>query len=231
MEVTPPQPPDAGAGPSIVPFGEDALLAVFGASIDVELNRRVHALASLVREERAGGAGWGPPVPGYGSLLVPYDPGRSSLDRARRELRTLCRRLPDASPAEERGEEIEVRVRYGGTDGPDLDEVAGLLGLRPADVVELHCSVAYRVFLLGFSPGFAYLGELPAALRVPRRASPRTRVAAGSVGIAGAQTGIYPRETPGGWQLIGRTDAVLWDVRRDPPALLTPGDRVRFRPA
>lgn len=224
--------PDAAAQPSIVPFGDAALLVVFGEHIDVELNRRVHALAALVRHERSMGAGWGLPIPGYSSLLVPYDPDRHSLEEARRALTTLGSealqsRVEDADAAVT----IEIPTRYGGADGPDLEAVASRVDLRPAQVIELHCSVTYRVFFLGFSPGFAYLGVLPPALQVPRRATPRTRVPAGSVGIAGAQTGVYPRDTPGGWQLIGRTEASLWDVRRDPPALMAPGVRVRFRPA
>ncbi len=221
----------AAAQPSIVPFGDAALLVVFGESIDVELNRRAHALAALVRRDRSMGAGWGLPVPGYSSLLVPYDPDRHSLEDARRALATLWSEAPRARLEDaDAAATIEIPTRYGGADGPDLETVASQIHLRPAEVVELHCSVTYRVFFLGFSPGFAYLGVVPPALQVPRRATPRTRVPAGSVGIAGAQTGIYPRETPGGWQLIGRTDESLWDVRREPPALLAPGVRVRFRP-
>ena len=121
-------------------------------------------------------------------------------------------------------------MRYGGADGPDLDAVADRLGLAPAHVVELHASVEYRVFVLGFAPGFAYLGRLPAELLVPRRDQPRPRVPPGSVAIAGWQTAIYPASTPGGWHLIGRTDAVVWDARRSDPALLVAGDRVRFEP-
>jgi KipI family sensor histidine kinase inhibitor len=125
---------------------------------------------------------------------------------------------------------VEIPVRYGGADGPDLDAVAELHGLRPGDVVDLHASVAYDVRFLGFAPGFAYLGGLPPALVTPRRASPRERVPAGSVAIAGDQTAVYPLAMPGGWRLIGRTDTVLFDPRRPEPALLRPGARVRFVP-
>lgn len=221
-----------GSEPTIVPYGDAALLVTFGESIDVELNRQAHALAAIVREDRSALAAWGRPVPGYSSLLVPYDPGRVACPAARDRLRALCTGLAAlaGTPAAGSDRPLEIPVRYGGADGPDLAEVAALHGLRPEAVVELHCSVPYTVFMLGFSPGFAYLGVLPAALATPRRRTPRTRVPAGSVGIAGTQTGVYPRATPGGWRLIGRTDAVVWDPLRDPPALLAPGDVVRFRP-
>jgi KipI family sensor histidine kinase inhibitor len=122
-------------------------------------------------------------------------------------------------------------VRYGGDDGPDLDAVAADLGLRPRDVVDLHIGVEVEVLFLGFAPGFAYLGELSPRLRVPRRATPRVRVPAGSVAVAGSMTAVYPQASPGGWRIIGRTDAKLFDPLADPPARLRPGDRVRFERA
>ncbi|MEU4763810.1 5-oxoprolinase subunit PxpB [Actinosynnema sp. NPDC023794] len=123
------------------------------------------------------------------------------------------------------GDEVVIEVRY---DGPDLDLVAETAGLTAAEVVELHTGAEYRVAFCGFAPGFAYLTGLPEPLRQPRLDSPRTKVPAGSVGVAGEFTAAYPRATPGGWRLIGRTDAPLFDPRRPTPALLTPGDRVRF---
>jgi allophanate hydrolase subunit 1 len=125
---------------------------------------------------------------------------------------------------------VEIPTRYGGPNGPDLVVVAELSGLPPAAVVEAHASLTYRALFLGFSPGFAYLGVLPRAIVVPRRAEPRVRVPAGSVALAGEQTAVYPLESPGGWQLIGRTSVALWDPRRDPPARIQPGDAVRFVP-
>lgn len=122
--------------------------------------------------------------------------------------------------------DVTLEVVY---DGPDLDEVSRLVGLRPDEVVEAHTATPMRVGFGGFAPGFAYLVGGDTRLHVPRRAEPRTRVPAGSVGLAGEFSGVYPRETPGGWQLIGRTDAVLWDVDRPAPALLTPGSWVQFR--
>ncbi len=125
---------------------------------------------------------------------------------------------------------VDFPVVYGGQQGPDLDEVAMHCGMTPSQVVERHSSVEYVVYFMGFQPGFAYLGELPHELAIPRRAEPRLNVPAGTVGIGGEHTGIYPLETPGGWNLIGRTPLVLFDPHREPPALLMPGDRVRFIP-
>ncbi|WP_335904558.1 5-oxoprolinase subunit PxpB [Salmonella enterica] len=125
---------------------------------------------------------------------------------------------------------VEIPVIYGGAGGPDLAAVARHSGLSEKQVVELHASVEYVVWFLGFQPGFPYLGNLPEPLHMPRRAEPRLQVPAGSVGIGGAQTGIYPLSTPGGWQLIGLTPLKLFDPMREPPVLLRPGDSVRFVP-
>jgi inhibitor of KinA len=169
-------------------------------------------------------------VPAYASVLVPFDPLRIDVAAVTERLYALLRD-DDASAAGARpGRTVELPTRYGGDAGPDLAEVAERAGLTAADVVDLHASVPYRVYMLGFAPGFAYLGRVPAPITVPRRAVPRPRVPAGSVGIAGEQTGVYPFASPGGWQLIGRTDAVLWDVDRHLPALLQAGDTVRFVP-
>ncbi|GAB2488498.1 allophanate hydrolase subunit 1 [Jatrophihabitans fulvus] len=143
-------------------------------------------------------------------------------------LPTLAARLaevPDDVPAPS-GPEVTLDVRY---DGADLPDTAALLGLDSDGLVRAHTSTAFVVAFCGFAPGFAYLTGMPPELHVPRLAEPRTRVPAGSVGLAGEFTGVYPRASPGGWRLIGRTDAALWDLERDPPALLSPGTRVRFR--
>ena len=126
------------------------------------------------------------------------------------------------------GREIEIPVRYGGEDGPDLADVATHTGLTAQEVVRRHAAVDYIVYFLGFLPGFAFMGGLPPELATPRRAEPRTAVPARSVGIGGEQTGIYPLVSPGGWQLIGRTSLELFDPKNEPPTLLRPGDRVRF---
>jgi KipI family sensor histidine kinase inhibitor len=160
---------------------------------------------------------------------VPFDPDVIPEDEVRDLVAGVL--VPTAgSVARREGTLWEIGVSYGGADGPDLPDVAARTGLSEADVVRMHAGVEYRVFVLGFVPGFPYLGVVPAALDLPRRATPRVRVPAGSVAIAGRQAGIYPFATPGGWHLLGRTDAPLWDPRRDPPTLLAPGDRVRFTP-
>jgi inhibitor of KinA len=238
--------PQPGA-PRVVPYGDAALLVVLGEVIDDGLNRRVHRLTAELAGRLRPEAGWQKPVPAYASLLVPFDPARLGSEEALSKLEAaLAEAVPGAEraggepdradrlgppgPREPESPAIEIPVRYGGADGPDLDEVATRCGLRPADVVELHAGSTYRVFLLGFSPGFAYLGPLPAPLVLPRRDDPRSRVPEGSVAIAAEQTCVYPQATPGGWHLIGRTELPLWDVRADPPARLQPGDRVRFVP-
>lgn len=227
----------------IIPFGDAALLLVLGEVIDENVNERVHRLAAELGSRLGSRAGWGRAVPAYASLLVPFDPLRMAGPEAESALGAL---LAEIAPALDRPPSdadaprgpagsleraiVEVAVRYGGDDGPDLDEVAERCGLRAADVVELHAGTTYRVFMLGFSPGFAYLGTLPEPLRLPRRTEPRPRVPAGSVAMAAEQTCVYPQATPGGWHLIGRTDMTLWDARADPPARLQPADRVRFVP-
>lgn len=217
---------------SIRPFGDEALLVTLGRAIDPRINRRVHALAERVREDTADGSGpWGTPVPGHASLLVPYDAARATPAQASERLARLLGAAPEGDAGEPgRGRLVEIPVRYGGDAGPDLMAVADRTGLTPAQVAEAHASTEYAVFLVGFAPGFAYLGILPSELVLPRREEPRTRVPAGSVAIAGEQTAVYPAVTPGGWHLIGRTDAVMWDAQRHPAALLRPGDRVRFVP-
>jgi KipI family sensor histidine kinase inhibitor len=196
------------------PVGERALLVEVG---ELETVHRLHA---ALRE-------LDPPgvvelVPGYRTLLVVADPDRAQL------LDELAARLPalELPPAEAvAGEPVEIPVTY---DGEDLEEVAGLTGLDADEVVRRHTEPEYTVAFLGFSPGFPYLVGLDPALEVPRRDTPRTSIPAGSVGLAGTQTGIYPTASPGGWQLIGRTDVTLFDPGRDPPALLGPGGRLRF---
>jgi KipI family sensor histidine kinase inhibitor len=212
-------------------FGDAALLVVLGDRADEALTALARSIAEAIQEVRAAQPGLGRPVPAHATVLVPFDPVAIDRAAAAELVRTLARdvRAPDLA-AEASRPTIEIPLRYGGADGPDLDAVSAASSLSPAEVVELHASADHRVLFLGFTPGFAYLGGLPGALAMPRRASPRERVPAGSVGIAGEQTGIYPRDMPGGWQLIGRTDTVLFDPVRDEPALLAPGTAVRFVP-
>ncbi len=211
------------------PFGEAACQVMLGDPLDPQTLARVHALARRVEADRGTGGAWGAPVPGITTLLVPFDPRAWSREEAEDQLAGLLGDLDeDAVPAPTTTHRI--LVRYGGEAGPDLFEVADRLGLTPMQVIELHASMCYTVYILGFMPGFAYLGDLPEALRLPRRDTPRPRVPAGSVAIAGRHTAVYPAATPGGWHLIGRTDTRLWDLDRDPPAILRPGDQVRFEP-
>lgn len=215
----------------LIPCGDRHALLRLGAGVDEATNRRVHAAARAL-------AALGHPalreaIPGYNSLLVEYDPVRLSWLGLRRLVEAALARL---AAGEEEGADrdgartVEVPVWYGGEAGPDLEDVAAHAGLTPDQVVALHAAGTYRVYCLGFSPGFCYLGGLDPRLHTPRLPSPRTRVPAGSVAIGGQQTGIYPAETPGGWRIIGRTPLVLFDPWRDPPSLLQPGDRVRFVP-
>jgi KipI family sensor histidine kinase inhibitor len=167
-------------------------------------------------------------VPAFRSVLAVYDPRRVDFPGVAARAEAAARAAAPAS--RDAGRLVEVPVVYGGSSGPDLQAVADVCGLTPADVISLHSGSPYTVYMLGFSPGHPYLGSLPPSLRVPRRASPRPRVPAGSVGVADQFTNIYPRETAGGWHLLGRTALQLFDHQRDPAFLLAPGDRVRFVP-
>lgn len=192
--------------------------------MDVEVSQRVLQLAAWIVGQRW--AGVRDVVPALTSLAVHVSPECADGGQIERRL-TQYLATPTATAHEERPV-IEIPVSYGRGDGPDLAAVADTLQLDCEEVVRRHCAVTYRVFMLGFLPGFPYLGPVDPSIQVPRLAVPRTRVAAGSVGLAGSQTGIYPVESPGGWQIIGRTSEVLFDVARTPPARLMPGDRVRF---
>ncbi|MCL5950932.1 MAG: 5-oxoprolinase subunit PxpB [Chloroflexi bacterium] len=212
--------------PRLLAAGDASILIEWADEIDDAVNDRVHTLTQALR-------GRARPeirdlIPAYSSLLVCFDPHRASLPEMREFLQQILR-SPQTSlaPAERL---VEIPTRYGGAYGPDLPFIGEKSGLSEAEVIRLHASVTYRVYLIGFAPGFAYLGSVPVAIAAPRLDTPRTRVPAGSVGIAGRQTGIYPMETPGGWRLIGRTDERLFDPTADPPSLLRPGDRVRFVP-
>lgn len=210
-------------------LGDAALLLELDGRIDAAVNARVHALATLLTGQRLS---WvRDVVPAFASvaLFVEADAfdGTDPLGAAEEALRPLLSRADDYRYAQSE-RNIEIPVRYGGEDGPDLARVAERAGMPVEDVVRLHVANEYTVAMLGFAPGFPYLLGLDPRLATPRLATPRTHVAAGSVAIGGAQTGLYPRASPGGWNLIGRTDLVLFDPLRDPPALLAPGDRVRF---
>lgn len=212
--------------PRFLLAGDAALVVEFGDKIDIEINRRVHALARALAENPL--PGLGEAVPSYRSLLVHYDPLCLSHAEVELFVSEALRRCEDAPLPEPRL--AEIPTVYGGEHGPDISFVAEHNGLTVDGVIRLHSEATYTVYMLGFTPGFPYLGGLPDALATPRLETPRKRVPAGSVGIAGAQTGVYSLATPGGWRLIGWTPVVLFDPARTPPAFLQPGDQVRFVP-
>jgi KipI family sensor histidine kinase inhibitor len=200
----------------LLPFGDAALL------VEVDGLPEVLALTAAVRDARPTGVL--DVVPAARTVLVVVEPG-TNLAGLERTVIELSGPALSGSIEPSEGETVEVAVVY---DGPDLVEVARLTGLGEDEVVAAHTATPWRVAFGGFAPGFAYLSDGDPRLTVPRRDEPRTAVPTGSVGLAGEYSGVYPRSSPGGWQLIGRTDAVLWDAERDPPALLTPGGFVRF---
>lgn len=217
----------------IAAFGDRGVLISISEEADIESAALAHALADALVRELDARPGWRIPIPTATSVLLPVDPVEPGVDAALEDVARWLARLPtleiDARWSTEPAP-LEIPVRYGGADGPDLATVAELTGLTASQVIELHAATPLRVLFLGFAPGFGYLGPLPSALVVPRRAAPRTRVAAGSVAIAGPHAAVYPVDSPGGWHLLGRTSMALWDPLRTPPATLRPGDRVRFVP-
>ena len=208
-------------------LADDALLLRLGDRIDAATNARVHALCERIGSRRP--AWLRDLVPSYASTGVFFDARLIDALGVEAWLRALLATFPsDATPTTAMARTVELPVAYGGDAGPDLENAAAELGITPAQLAQRHAAGEYTVAMIGFAPGFPYLLGLDPALALPRLATPRTSVPAGSVGIGGAQTGIYPRESPGGWRLIGRTPLVLFDPSQDPPALLAPGDRVRF---
>lgn len=216
----------------VEPLGETMLLLRFGTRIDADLNARVHAAAQMLR--RVEMPGLLDVIPAYATLALRYDAafwaGRDGEPPWRHLAGTLQAVFATPPPIDAAPHHvIEIPVCYGGAHGADLDAVAAHAGIDTDAVVARHVAGDYRVAMLGFAPGFPYLLGLDPALHVPRRAQPRLRVPAGSVAIGGAQTGIYPHELPGGWQLIGRTPLRLFDANAERPSRLEPGDRVCFR--
>ncbi len=200
------------------PLGDAALLAELGTRLDVGLNTRAIALASALKKRRDVRQA----IAGYASVTVHFDPDQTTHDALAAAIKRLASKRP---PMAEPGRLHRIPVVY---DGPDMAAVAATLGLAPEKIAEIHTRPIYRVFLIGFVPGWGYLGPLPEELELPRRHVPRTKAPAGSVAIAGRQTGIYPLATPGGWHLIGRTPVKLFLPDSDPPCLFRAGDRVKF---
>lgn len=212
--------------PKITPYGDSALL------VDYEIegySDRVHTrLNHLARSLRAQEL-WQDIVPSYKSVLVVFDSARLSLDEATSRIKDTLEKLPRAPRLT--GKTVEIPVVYGGEHGPDMAAIKASSGLSVSDIIELHSGQDYRVCMMGFIPGFCFLSEVPTILQHPRHHTPRAHVPAGSVGIAGWQTGIYGLESPGGWQIIGRTPLTLFDPSRESPFLVEAGDRIRFVPS
>ena len=211
-------PPRSTTRVRLHPLGDAALLAELGTRLDTAVNTRAIALAAALKKRRDVRQA----LAGCASVTVHFDPEQTTYEALGTAIKRLAGRRP---PMDEPGRLHRIPVVY---DGPDLEAAAATLGLTAAQVIELHTKAIYRVFVVGFVPGWAYLGPLPEVLELPRRSVPRTQVPAGSVAIAGQMTGIYPLPTPGGWHLIGRTPVKVFLPDSDPPCLLRAGDRVKF---
>lgn len=212
--------------PRLLPAGDQAILIEFGAEINPQMNRRVHEFARRAGAKKIPGIG--ELIPSYCSVLIYYDPFLLSFAQTA----SWAREFLDPKPLEAALPPVvkEVPVLYGGEYGPDISFVAEHNGISVEEVIRLHSGQTYLVYVVGFSPGFTAMGIVPQEIQAPRLPSPRTKVPAGSVGIGGQQTGIYPTESPGGWQLIGRTPLTLFDLYKDPPSFFQAGDYAKFYP-
>ena len=205
--------------------GDSMLLVELEPAIDPVVNERAILLASKIRARSARGVR--DVAPGYCTLGVHFDPIQTDLAALEHAIEVEFASIAAIETISARAP-LEIPVHYGGDGGPDLKAVADHAGCSENEVIERHTQRTYRVYMLGFVPGFAYMGRVDPAIAAPRHRVPRERVPPGSVGIAGGQTGVYPIESPGGWQLIGRTTTVMFDPERATPSLLVPGDLVRF---
>ena len=210
--------------PRLIAVGDSALLVQFGEEIDPAVNQRVHELDTLLRADQI--TGFIETVPAYATLLLYYDPLILTYAQVSEWVTLGIGKVK--SGASRTSRRIEVPVRYGGKHGPDLEFLATHHHISVREVVRLHTGREYIVYMMGFTPGFAYMGKLNDMIATPRLETPRVQVSAGSVGIAGSQTGIYPIDSPGGWRLIGRTSLPLFDPSAAPPFLFSPGDTVQF---
>jgi inhibitor of KinA len=206
--------------------GDRALLAVYGAGVDPAVNEKVRRMAALVNSIHHPAIE--AVVPSYCTLALHYNSLHIRWADLADLLLDLERRLDEIAELE--AATVDIPVCYGGELGPDLAFVAAQNRISPDEVIRIHSAVSYRIYAIGFAPGFCYLGGLDPRIHAPRHPTPRLQVAAGSVGIAGSQTGVYPLASPGGWQLIGRTPLRLFAPDRSPPIPYQPGDTLRFRP-
>ena len=211
-------------------MGDRAISVEFGEAIELDINRRVMALQEAIHlaVQQHKLMGIAEMLPTYCSLLVEYNPLVISYDDLLQCLQDMAQNLHLPQSADRAV--VEIPVAYGGEYGPDLAEVAAYHGLSEAQVIAMHAKPEYPIYMLGFVAGFPYLGGMNPALATPRKKSPRLKIAAGSVGIAGGQTGIYSVESPGGWQIIGRTPLQLYDTKRENPMLLSAGQYIKFKP-
>lgn len=210
----------------IVAAGDTSLLVEFGQEISPEINRKISTTVQLMREQHMEGVV--DVIPTFCSLLINYDPRVISYE----QLKTRMQELVKLDIKSEAGKKriFEIPVCYGGVYGPDIENIAKHAGLTVEEVIKIHTSADYLIYMLGFLPGFCYLGGLDERIHTPRLANPRLKISAGSVGIGGSQTGIYPMDSPGGWQLMGMTPVKTYDPNREVPILVEAGDYIRFVP-
>ena len=209
------------------PLGDTGIQVLFGSDISEKTNQQIRLFADYLRKHDLEGiTEW---VPAYTTLSIFYSPDKIVY-------KDLCKKLEELKEQLQSGEDLansavyEIPVLYGGEVGPDLSEVASYNKLTDEEVIATHSEQAYLIYMMGFVPGFPYLGGMPKKIATPRRENPRAKIEAGSVGIAGEQTGVYPLETPGGWQIIGKTPVKLYDPDREEPVLLSAGAYIRFVP-
>lgn len=212
--------------PKILPYGDSAILIDYETPDYSEaVHKRLRHLADMLRGQET----WLEIVPSYKSLLVVFDVAQLSMGKARSKIDETLKNL--SHTPQRKGKVIEIPVVYGGEYGPDMGVIKKSSGLSQSNIIDLHSGQDYRVCMMGFIPGFCFLSEVPTKLQHPRHDTPRAHVPAGSVGIAGWQTGIYGLNSPGGWQIIGRTPLTLFDPKREKPFLMEAGDRLRFIPS
>lgn len=204
--------------------GDSSILLQFGSTIDPAINRKIAATVQLMREQHINGVT--DVIPAFCSLLINYDPRVISYEQIKRRMEALVK--IDVTAGDTRKRVFEIPVCYGGEYGPDIQNIADHAGLSVEEVIQIHTSRDYLIYMLGFLPGFTYLGGLDERIHTPRLANPRIRIPAGSVGIGGSQTGIYPMDSPGGWQLMGMTPVKTYDPDREVPILVEAGDYIRF---
>lgn len=207
-----------------LPAGDKAVVMEFGNEISKNINAKIRNLVKAADEAKI--VGIEEILPTYRSVQIMYDPLKIEYSELIRNLELLSSKTVEGQ--KEKIKIIEIPTLYGKEFGPDINFVAEHNKLTTDDVIKIHTGTDYLVYMLGFTPGFSYLGGMSESIATPRLASPRTKIPAGSVGIAGSQTGMYPSETPGGWQLIGRTPVKLYDPKKEPPVLLSAGDYVRY---